>query len=128
MYRSTDIIYFWDYAKALKNGCPSEIVIAIGQYRELPHDSILSRVTYQPEWLAENTVVCERPISIIGAVYRARENTRLARDTAIIARSNTNVNFYVALLRNRSKSFAVRDFCPGVLRLNLSPSALQRAL
>lgn len=63
---------------------PLEIIID-RLYRELSH-SILSRVIYQPEWLTENTVVCERPVSIL-AVHRsrARENTRSARDIVIVA-------------------------------------------
>lgn len=47
-------------------------------YRELSYDSILSRVTYRDEWLAENTVVCERPVSIL-AVHRSHACERVHR-------------------------------------------------
>jgi len=46
------------------------------------------------------------------------------RHRTIVAWWNANVNFCVVLLWNRSKRYAVRDFCPGVLKNLESPPTL----
>lgn len=64
-------IYFWDYFKIILEKWSSFRDYNRDRlYWELSHGSIFSRVTYRPEWLAENTVVCERAVSIL-AVHRS---------------------------------------------------------
>jgi len=114
----TDIPFIWFIfgimpRLCLKNDCPSEITIEIDHTENTRLHLVTCDVSaWMVGWKSG------RLVSIL-AVHRsrARENTRLSRDTAIVAWSNTNVNFCVASLRNRSKKYAVRDFCPGVLRL-----------
>lgn len=85
-YRLFDLFLELCQDCVLKNDYRSKIVITIDHTENCHTIRSCYTWTYQPEWLAETTVVCRRPVSIL-AVHRsrARENSRSARDTVIVA-------------------------------------------